>query len=459
MTHVIRTTSKKLLAGAISLSLANTAIGQEPDYTISLSMNETPLSEVMNMISMQERVNILMSEDIDAAVSFNLYDVTVDQAIESVASAAGYAVERRGDSYFIIERDDAGRYTTSDLTQVRTYKLEYADPADAETMLTPYLSEYGTLSVLTERRLITIEDAPDFLSRFDALIRDIDHEPTQILIEAKILEITLTSEDSFGIDWSDLFTIGDASGSFGTRGLSSAGSAGSTGFFLTLEGPQIELLFNALEARGQVRTLSTPKLLAVENQEASVIVGDRRGYLVTTTINQVTSESIEFLESGVILRVTPFVDRDGNVRLEVHPEVSTGSVDTFGIPSQVTTEVTTQLVVPSGRTVFIGGLIKHGSSLGQNGVPVLRRVPGIRRLFSNEERVEANNETIVLITPHIVTDFEGTWNQDAVERIQEADAAVDAAVERIEADVNRFNRSRSTTATSSDGADSGGAEE
>ena len=186
--------------------------------------------------------------------------------------------------------------------------------------------------------------------------------------------------------------------------------------------------------------MSTPKLLALENQEASVIIGDRRGYLVTTTINQVTSETVEFLESGVILRVTPYVDQDGNVRLDVHPEVSTGNVDANGIPSQVTTEVTTQLVVPSGRTVFIGGLIKHTSSLGQEGVPGLRRVPGIRRLFSNEERTEVNTETIVLITPKIVEDLDERWNTVPIEETEEHEREADAELELIEVDIERWRR-------------------
>ena len=426
---------------------------QDTERRITLSMSETPLAEAMNMLSRQERVNILMSDDVDVAVSFNLYDVTVDDAIEAIANAAGYAVERRGGNYFVIERDDAGRYATSNLTEVRTFKLQYADPAGIEAMLAPYLSEYGSLTVLPERMLLTIEDAPDFLTRFEGLIRDIDHEPTQVLIEAKILEISLNAEDSFGIDWSDLFSIGDADGVLGTQGLASAGSAGSTGFFLTLTDPELELLFNALEARGRVRTLSTPKLLALENQEASVIIGDRRGFQVTTTINQVTSETIEFLESGVILRVTPHVDAQGNVRLDVHPEVSTGNVDGNGIPSQVTTEVTTQLLVPSGRTVFIGGLIKHTSTLSQNGVPVLRRVPGLRRLFSNEEATEINSETIVLITPHIVDDLGAPWNTVPAERIRETEREVEAELELIEVDIDRFRR----TDTASDEADAPGA--
>lgn len=422
-----------------ALTAAAAAFAQEAERTISMSMRAASLSEVMNMLSLQERVNILLSDDADTTVSFNLFDVTVPEAIAAIASAAGYAVERRGRNYFIIEREDAGRYATGDLTQVRTYKLQYADPNQLQTMLSPYLSEYGQVSVLAERMLLTIEDTPEFLHRFDALIRDIDHAPQQILIEAKILEISLNSDDAYGIDWSDLFSIRDTDGTFGTQGLLESGGASSAGFFLTLTDQQLQLVFNALEARGQVRTLSTPKLLALENQEASVIVGDRRGFQVTTTINQVTSETIEFLESGVILRVTPQVDANGHVLLDVHPEVSTGNVDANGIPSQVTTEVTTQLLVPSGRTVFIGGLIKHSSFLAQAGVPVLRRIPGLRRVFGNENRTEANSETIVLITPHLVGDFDETWNAGPTDKVDNAQRAVDAEVRRLESDASRFS--------------------
>ena len=418
-------------------------------------MTETPLAEVMNMLSQQERVNILMSDDVDVEVSFNIFDVTVEEAIQAIANAAGYAVERRGRNYFIIDRDDVGSYATSDLTELRTFRLRYADPTEVETMLSPYLSELGELSVLPERKLVTIEDGPDFVARFARLIDDIDRAPQQIMIEAQILEVALSSEDSWGIDWSDLFTVRSTSGVYGTQGLLGAGAASSAGFFLSLADEQLQLVLNTLESRGSVRTLSTPKLLALENQEASVIIGDRRGFQVTTTINQVTSETIEFLESGVILRVTPQIDTDGNVLLDVHPEVSTGTVDANGIPSQVTTEVTTQLLVPSGQTAFIGGLIKHTSNLTQDGVPVLRRVPGLRRLFSSQQRTEVDTETIVLITPYIVEEFNAAWNTEPAEAVQDAQQRVTAEAELIENDLARFQKKKQTMGESDDAPPSG----
>ncbi len=160
-------------------------------------------------------------------------------------------------------------------------------------------------------------------------------------------------------------------------------------------------MLNALSARGRVHTLSTPKLLALENQEAAVIIGDRQGYRVTTTVNQVTTESIEYLESGVILNVTPTVDEQGRILMRIHPEVSTGSIQD-GIPSQTTTEVNTYLLAEDAQPIFIGGLIKNNISYVRSGVPYLGAIPWLGHLFSSSEEIKINTETVVIITPHIV---------------------------------------------------------
>jgi len=91
------------------------------------------------------------------------------------------------------------------------------------------------------------------------------------------------------------------------------------GLFYSLANKNLQLFLEAQATKNRVRTLSAPKLLAMENQEAKVVIGNSTGYLVTTTINQVTTQSVQFLESGVILRVTPSVDQLGRVMLKVHP--------------------------------------------------------------------------------------------------------------------------------------------
>ena len=390
------------ILGSLLLSLiASLALAQPVEQRLSMTMKEADLSDVMDMISREQRVNIFVSSDTNQQVSFSLYDMKLPDAIRAIANAAGMAVEHYEGNYFVVERDEAGKYAPDSLTEVAAFELEYVTVEEMQSLLEPYLSEYGEITVFEERNLFLVEDTPGFLKRTAALVREIDKQPTQILIEAKILEVTLTDDDSYGLDWTKFFSAQDGDGELGVQGLT---NPGSSGLFFNFANDNVTAALNALTSQGRVRTLSSPKLLAVEDQESSVIVGDRRGYSVTTTINQVTTESIEFLESGVILRVTPAVDASGQVMMDVHPEVSTGIINPLtGIPSQTTTEVTTRMIVPDGQTIFVGGLIKHSIEESKSGVPVVGRIPGVGRLFSNRENTVTNTETVVLITPTILT--------------------------------------------------------
>ena len=411
----------RLIAALVCLAaFATTASAQEVESLLSMTMKDADLADVMDIISREERVNIFVSTDSAETVSFSLYDMALPDAVRAIANAAGMAVEHSDGNYFIVDRDEAGKYSPDALTRVAAFELHYVSVEEVESLLLPYLSEYGEMTVFNDRDIVLVEDTPAFLRRVEALIDRIDVPPTQILIEAKILEVTLTDEDLYGLEWSKLFSSDGGGGSFGTQGLT---NPGSSGLFFNYATADITATLNALSSQGRVRTLSTPKLLAAEGQEASVIIGDRRGYSVTTTINQVTTETIEFLESGVILRVTPTVDDEGKILMDVHPEVSTGVIDPLtGIPSQATTEVTTQMLVPNGQTIFVGGLIQHRVEESKQGVPLLGRIPGVGLLFSNRQNNKNNRETIVMITPRIVTASTPTYDQEDLDRIIDFDA-------------------------------------
>ena len=430
--NAVRVFAAGLLACALFAGAPLRAQPAAPRFT--LNQRDVPIAEAMDMLSRQTRVNILLSREVTGTVSFNLYDVSVDEAIRSIASAAGYAVEKVGDAYFVIGREEAKQYSQGGVTSARAFHVQYADPAEMLNLLTPYLSGYGKITALPERKMLVVEDTAPFVARVQSIIEQVDRRPNQILIEARILEVSLDDEESYGIDWQKFFSSGEGDGTVGTRGLDAAGGSAARGFFLEVVRPDIEGALSLLSEQGRVRTLSTPQLLALENQEASVIVGDRQGYRVTTTINQVTTESIEFLESGVILRVTPTVDSVGRIMLSIHPEVSTGNI-VDGIPSQSTTEVTTRLLVPSGRTVFIGGLMKHSLTQRNQGVPGLKRVPVLRRLFSNDVKTGNSTETVVLITPHIVSETGSTIDAEKVEAVHEAERVLGAEAEASKAQI------------------------
>ncbi|MDH3617000.1 MAG: hypothetical protein OEQ90_11080, partial [Gammaproteobacteria bacterium] len=189
----------------LGLLVSSLALAQDIEQRISMTMKDADLVDVMDMISREQRVNIFVSNASDEQVSFSLYDMTLPDAIRAIANAAGLAVEHYEGNYFIVEREEAGKYAPNALTQVRSFELQYVSVEEMESLLNPYLSEYGEITVFEERNIFLIQDTPEFLRRTAALIREIDQQPTQILIEAKILEITLTDEDSYGLDWTKFF--------------------------------------------------------------------------------------------------------------------------------------------------------------------------------------------------------------------------------------------------------------
>jgi type II secretory pathway component GspD/PulD (secretin) len=430
---------------SIGLTLSFSGLTDEVEHRISMTMKEADLADVMEMISRERRVNVFVSVDNAESVSFSLYDMALPDAIRAIANAAGFAVEHYDGNYYIVEHDEAGKYAPDSITRVRSYELQYVDVDEIQALLEPYLSEYGEITTFKDRNLFLVEDTPAFLRRIDVIVDKLDLAPVQILIEAKILEITLTDEDSYGLDWIKFFDSRGGSGDFGTQGLANPSSAG---LFLDYATPDFSAVLSALTSQGRVRTLSTPKLLAIEGQESSVIIGDRRGYSVTTTINQVTTESIEFLESGVILRVTPSVDRDGQIMMDIHPEVSTGVIDPLtGIPSQATTEVETHMIVPDGQTIFVGGLIKHRVDESRQGVPIISSVPLVGGLFSNRQQIQTNTETVVLITPTVITPTMPMIDEDSVDKIRRLEQDQEHDTEALDEEMELIfgNKQRGTS--------------
>ena len=175
-----------LAAGLLAWSLATAAADI---HRISMTMKDADLADVMDMLSREQRVNIFVSTDSNEQVSFSFYDMTLPDAIRAIANAAGFAVEHYDGNYFIVDRNEAGKYAPDTLTQVRSFELQYVSVDEIGGLLQPYLSEYGEITIFKEKNIFLIQDTPQFLARTAVLVQAIDKEPSQILIEARILEI------------------------------------------------------------------------------------------------------------------------------------------------------------------------------------------------------------------------------------------------------------------------------
>jgi type II secretory pathway component GspD/PulD (secretin) len=393
-------------AGAGETAVAAGAAAQEPGAAapgteapvMSFVFRDTSIIELLEMIARKERINIVVGRGVAGNVAVNLYNMTSRQAIFAIAEAGGYAVTVRENGYFVGDPKAApAAAAAAGGLEVRSLRVQYSDPKQVAEILARHVSPGGSVTVLEQRKMLVVEDTPAGLLRIEKLLREIDAQPRQIMIEAKILEISLERSENFGIDWSKVFSA-DGINRIGTAGLAPRAAGGLAFSFIN---HNVELFLSALSAKGRVRTLATPKLLTLENQEAITNIGDKLGYRLTTTINNVTAESIQFLETGVILRVIPSVDASGKILLKIRPEVSSGSVS-GGIPSKKTTEVSTQLVAADGQAVLIAGLIKTTSNYRRTGVPLLADVPVLGRLFSGTDDSSVSSETIVMITPRIV---------------------------------------------------------
>lgn len=379
---------------------------------VNMVFRDVSVAEAFEIIAKKERINIVLGKDVSGNISLSLYEVSLEEAIEAIAEAAGYGVEKRPMGYVVLPHEQIKGGEFAD-TAIFTYKVQYSDPDKLESTLSKHLSKHGKITVLASRKLLIVEDLEGSLVRVKKLLGEIDSVPRQIVIEAKILEVVLDESETYGIDWQVLFDMAGGKASMGLQGFA---SKATRGFVASLQdSDSLNAVLNLLSADGRVHTLSTPKLHALENEQAEVIIGDRQGYRVTTTINQVTTESVEFLNSGVILEVTPSVDDKNRILMKIHPEVSTGSI-VDGLPTQTTTEVTTHLLAEDGQPIFIGGLIKNQIRSSKAGIPVLKDVPGVGRLFGSTSDSVVQTETVVVITPYLINKEEEVFSEQESER-------------------------------------------
>jgi type II secretory pathway component GspD/PulD (secretin) len=317
---------------------------------------------------------------------------------------------------------------------VRVFELKYADIDKVQEILESVVgSEH--LEIHEPSRTIVAEDTPENIRKIETIVNHWDARPRQVMIEAKILEIRLTEAMSLGVNWEQL--LGDvriATGGFSravsptTEGVTPIPSDGSGLFGNMLIGAgtsyQFTAAIDALQEETDVNTLSTPKILALHGKEARVQVGGQQGYRVTTANLGVTSETIEFIDTGTILNITPFITETGDVLMNVKPEITTAEIQEGGIPVTRLTIVDTWLLSRSGDTVFIGGLIQDIKLRKDEQVPFLGDIPVLGHLFGKESSGTEKTELIVLITPLVVDSEMDRVSRESLGRVVETEKEV-----------------------------------
>lgn len=255
---------------------------------------------------------------------------------------------------------------------------------------------------------VIVFGSPREFALVEDALRKLDVAPIQVLIEAAITEVSLTDELRFGVQWNfqtgeSNFALSEGSGPNPTRIL--------PGFSYFLAGTDIQATLNALEERTNVRVVSAPKLVVLNNQTATLQVGDQvpiqtQSAQSVQNPNAPIVNAIEYRDTGVILKVTPRVNAGGLVMLDIGQEVSDLSRRTIsGISSPIisTRRVATSIAVQDGQVVTLGGLFRDSNNFGKNGLPILSRIPILGGLlFGNQSKSQNRTELLILIKPHVL---------------------------------------------------------
>lgn len=280
-------------------------------------------------------------------------------------------------------------------------------------------SEVGVSAVEDTNSLLVRASASQWKS-IRQVIERLDVMPMQVHIEAQVLSVALKGELQYGVSWFfDNAISSDAAGnlpyptgrnSFGSYsgGVSPLPNAGNL-LSWTFLGKNAAAIVQALDNVTDVRTLSSPSVMAQNNREAVLNVGQRIP-ITSVSFNPQngsdngTYNSVQYIDTGIILKVRPRVARDGMVFLDIAQEVSkpVGNPDENGNVRIDTSKVTTSAVATSGETIVLAGLISEGNSRGATGVPGLSRIPVLGGLFGQQGSSKTRDELVVLITPTVV---------------------------------------------------------
>lgn len=458
-----------VMAPAVEAEASDKGIAGDAQVSnITLDFKDADIRSVLKIISLKTGINIVASPDVTGTVSVYLDNTPWDKALEVILSTYGFGYERKANIIMVapLEKLTEQKRLEQELAQVQptvteVFRLQFIDALDAKRSLDPLVSprgkitvlevtgktgwEFGTEAVGKRRReageresltkILLITEIPPVMDQIKAVLREIDAKPRQVMIEAKILEVSRDFLEDIGFEYStqtigaaDITIPGDSNDAYmvgGQQVQSSSGTALTPSTFgplttgLTPEtagmqlilkkilGSKFEAIFHALEEDVNTNLLSAPRILTLDNQEASILVGSKYPILKTTESESTTStqESLDYYQDiGIQLNVVPQISGDSKINMIIHPAVTsfTLTVGTNKYPIITTREAETQVLMNDGETIVIGGLIKDNVKNSTIGVPLLSNLPLLGAFFRRDTEDIEKIELLIFITARIV---------------------------------------------------------
>jgi len=401
---------------------------------ISVDFRDTPIDDVIRVMADQAGVDILKSPKVTGNVTATLTNVPLEEALSNILAAHGYNYVAGKNMIRIVPASEV--VEGSEVLVSRIYRITYADVKQVEDALKKFISKRGSMSSSSGSSNIIVTDTESKIKAVDDFIGEIDRMTPQILVEARIYDITSTNNLDLGVEWNigtqtTYHTDTTAVVAPGTMGNSKTGNTNpfTTGMFRGATGKtssttgllkfgwftdnvDIDAIIRAQKNLIDAKLLANPRVLVLDNEKANIkIISELPYQEITETSAGGSIGATKFRDVGVELEVTPHLTRGDMIRLHLKPKfsVNTGEVSVVGasdnqfpVPIVDRREADTTLLIKDGQTIVLGGLRKKVASHRVNKVPFLGDIPVLGALFRFEGESTVNSELVVFITPTIV---------------------------------------------------------
>ncbi|MBX2811176.1 MAG: type IV pilus secretin PilQ [Myxococcales bacterium] len=435
-------------------------IPQRERYTgrrISLDLKDAEIQNVLRLLADVSKLNIVASDNVDGKITIKLRNVPWDQALDIILRAKQLDKTRNGNIIRVaplevlrqeeelrLKRAEA-RIKLEPLT-VRLIPVSYAVASDVAPQVQSLLTSRGTINIDERTNVLIVEDIGDVLTKVERLVRTLDTQTPQVLIEARIVEARSNFSRELGVQWGGNAEFSQNYGNQTGLGFPSnvrvaggaddvanqvtegvlpnanyavnlpaavgSGGGGAIGFvFGSLDGGTlVNLRLSAAEATGKIKIVSAPKIVTLDNKKATILSGEQVPITVVTANGPVT----RYINANIELHVLPHVTQDGSILMEIDAKKNELSdrIDFLGVPGILTKEAKTQMIVRDGDTAVLGGLYRRNTQSNEAYVPWLGRIPVLGWMFKTTSRSDARDELLIFISPRIVNRSEALITPD-----------------------------------------------
>jgi type IV pilus assembly protein PilQ len=394
---------------------------------ITLDFKDADIDNILRLFAEVSDLNIITTEDVTGTVTVRLVDVPWDQAFDIILQSKNLGVERIGNVMRIapLERISAEKKLRADAAKA-TEELEplvteliqvsYSTAAELAPKVTGLLSSRGSVTVDERTNTLIVKDIQGNIMNAKDLVRILDAQTPQVLIQAKVIEANLDFGRELGIQWGGSFqqpgdpasTVAGDSPAGGDWAINlpaavGSGAGGAIEFAIAnlTNTRYLQARISALESKGQGKIISSPRVTTLDHTEASIEQGLRIPYLKLTEEGTATTD---FIEANLKLTVTPHVTADDHIKMEltISKDTPDQSIVVQGVPSIDKKEVKTEVLVMDGEVVVIGGIYTYTKTGTVDAVPLFYKIPLLGWLFQKRTKDDTKRELLIFIAPRIV---------------------------------------------------------